>query len=251
MIRNPFRRAAAERPTVPAGQRVYAIGDIHGMRASLDRMLDAIAADLKGFPGESEIVFLGDYIDRGPDSASVVARLVAGPGPGGRWTFLKGNHDAFLADLIASPSPSAADYTLWIEQGGLEAMRSWGVSWSVIASGGVRAALAELRAAMPAEHLAFFETLGLTRRIGDYFFVHAGIRPGVALEKQQEMDLIWIRDEFLSHRGDHGVHIVHGHTITAEPDRQANRTGVDTGAYAGGALTALVLEGDERRFLAA
>ncbi len=247
LMKNPFAKKK-KAPALPDGHRVYAIGDIHGMADLLKKLLKTIKRDLKGYEGHSEIVFLGDYIDRGPDSASVIERLVEGPGPGDKWTFLKGNHDAFLSSMMNDEKLKPRYYRLWVEQGGLEAMMSWGVRRAVIHDD-PKAAMAALREAMPKLHRKFFRKLDLSRQIGDYLFVHAGVRPHVDLEDQQEKDLLWIREDFLKHRKDFGAHIVHGHTITNKVDAQKNRTGVDTGAYKTGKLTALVLEGRERRTL--
>lgn len=235
-------------PSLPAGLRVYAIGDIHGMANLLQALLKHIKHDLKGYDGESEVVFLGDYVDRGPDSAAVIDRLCDGPGPGDKWTFLKGNHDAFLSSTIHAERLKLRHYHAWIDQGGLEAMMSWGVKRALI-NKDPEDAVAALREAMPKAHRKFFRKLELSRRIGDYMFVHAGVRPHVDLQDQQEKDLLWIREDFLNHRKDFGAHIVHGHTISMNIDAKKNRTGVDTGAYRTGKLTALVLEGNKRRFL--
>ncbi|MEO0499157.1 MAG: metallophosphoesterase family protein [Pseudomonadota bacterium] len=248
-MKNPFARKKKRPSAVPDGRRVYAVGDIHGMAPLLTKLLKAIKRDLKGYRGESEIVFLGDYIDRGPDSAGVIDRLVEGPGPADRWTFLKGNHDAFLVSTLAAERLKRRYYDMWIDQGGAEAMMSWGVRRGLVYGDDPRDAVDALKDAMPKAHRKFFKRLQLSHRVGDYMFVHAGVRPHVPLEEQQEKDLLWIREDFLDHRKGFGPHIVHGHTITAEPDAQKHRTGIDTGAYRTGVLTALVLEGTERRTL--
>ncbi|MBV7255365.1 serine/threonine protein phosphatase [Pacificimonas sp. WHA3] len=243
----PFARKKKKPPAVPDGVRVYAIGDIHGMSNLLEKLLKKITKDLKGFEGRAELVFLGDYVDRGPDSAQVIARLCEGPGPGDTWTFLKGNHDAFLSSTMAAEKLKERYYRAWVDQGGAEAMMSWGVRRGLIHGDDPEAAVEALKAAMPKAHRKFFRKLKPSHRIGDYMFVHAGVRPHVPLEEQQEKDLLWIRDDFLDHGKSFGPHIVHGHTITPDVDGQKHRTGVDTGAYRTGTLTALVLEGTERR----
>ncbi|MGB3722199.1 MAG: metallophosphoesterase [Pacificimonas sp.] len=235
-------------PAVPDGVRVYAIGDIHGMARLLKTLLKTIKRDLKGYEGRSEIVFLGDYIDRGPDSAAVIERLCEGPGPGDAWICLKGNHDAFLSDTMYAEKLNSRYYRAWVEQGGLEAMLSWGVDRATV-YGDPDEAVAALRKAMPKPHRKFFRKLKSSYQTGDYMFVHAGVRPHIDLDDQQEKDLLWIREDFLKHRKDFGAHIVHGHTIFEDVDAQRNRTGVDTGAYKTGKLSALVLEGKTRRVL--
>jgi|TARA_R100000501_G_scaffold1851_1_gene4893 serine/threonine protein phosphatase 1 len=245
-MKNPFARKAPT-PAIPDGKRIYAIGDIHGMAGLLDRLLEKIAVDLEGYVGKSRIIFLGDYIDRGPDSAQVVERLCAGPGPCDKWTFLKGNHDAFLSSLLREEQPKMREYRNWIEQGGAEAMQSWGIRRGLIHGDDPQTAMKALAEAMPEAHRKFFRKLKLSKTIGDYMFVHAGVRPHVSLEKQREKDLIWIREDFLNHRKSFGPHIVHGHTISNGLDSQKFRTGVDTGAYKTNRLTALVLEGTDRR----
>lgn len=236
-------------PSVPSGCRVYAIGDIHGRRDLLDVLLDQIALDLKGFSGHSEIVFLGDYIDRGPDSGPVIDRLIEGPEPGESWVYLKGNHEHFASFLLTTEKWRRSHVRGWIDNGGDHALLSWGVEEDVIKRGRSEDVVNAFRAAIPASHAKFLKKLKLDYRVGDYLFVHAGIRPGVPLEEQDEKDLMWIRGDFLDHRKGFGVHVVHGHTISREVDERKNRTGIDTGAYQTGRLTALVLEGAERRYL--
>ncbi|WP_207790587.1 metallophosphoesterase family protein [Pacificimonas flava] len=226
------------------------MGDIHGRRDLLDALLERIAADLKGFEGHSEIVFLGDYIDRGPDSAGVIDRLIEGPEPADSWVYLKGNHDHFATFLLEDDDWKKDHLKAWISNGGDEALKSWGVSTRLLVSGKSEEIVDAFRLALPKAHRKFFRALKLDYRVGDYLFVHAGIRPGVPLEEQDERDLMWIRGDFLRHRKGFGVHVVHGHTISKDVDEQKNRTGIDTGAYMTGTLTALVLEGAERRYIA-
>lgn len=235
-------------PALPAGERIYAVGDIHGRRDLLDKLLKRIHKDLNAWKDKSRIVFLGDYIDRGPDSAAVLDRLVEGPGPADAWICLKGNHDHFAHYMLTTENWQQHHLDTWLANGGDEAMRSWGIP-SRIVRGDPDAAVAALKECVPAEHGEFLARLRLSYRAGDYMFVHAGIRPGVPLELQDERDLLWIRSDFLNHRHDFGAHVVHGHTITRTVDARPNRTGIDTGAYSSGRLTALVLEGAERRVL--
>ncbi|MGB7404260.1 MAG: metallophosphoesterase family protein [Pacificimonas sp.] len=249
MLSNLFKRADRSPPALPDGHRIYAIGDIHGRLDLLTALLDHIETDIGSYAGETTLVFLGDYIDRGPDSAGVVARLIVGPGPGTDWVFLKGNHDDFIVKLLEADEVSPRGFSAWLDQGGIDAMMSWGLSRSLIGSEDREEVIAALREAMPPAHIDFFTSLDLSYEVGDYMFVHAGVRPHVDLAEQKAADLLWIRDDFLTHRKPFAKHIVHGHTIATNPEFMPNRTGIDTGAYATGTLTALVLEGTEKRTL--
>ena len=232
-------------PRLEAGIRVYAVGDIHGCTAELDRLMKNILADRKGWDGACHLVFLGDYVDRGPDSRGTVELLLAPPA-GFQTTCLRGNHDQTLLDFL----DDAGFYRSWKDFGGRETLLSYGVPPPRFDE---PAALEEtrfaFRSALPPSHLAFFRALPLSLMIGGYFFAHAGVRPGVGLEQQDAGDLMWIRDEFLMSPTDFGKVVVHGHTPTAAPVRRPNRIGVDTGAYATGLLSAAVLEADACRFL--
>lgn len=243
-----FGNRQIPKPAAPDGKRLYAIGDIHGRLDLLEQILATIEADARDYAGKVRTVFLGDYIDRGPDSRGVIERLIAGPPKGHKWKCLMGNHDALLRDLLDGAGDAEDVYPRWLEQGGWETMESYAVKRRDIAAGG-KQSLAALRAAVPKSHRAFLENLKFMWRSGDYVFVHAGVRPGVALDEQKRRDMIWIREEFLTHGGDFGGHVVHGHTISRDIDGKRNRTGIDTGAYATGRLTALVLEGKKRRVL--
>jgi serine/threonine protein phosphatase 1 len=230
------------------GLRVYAIGDIHGRLDLLDALLQRIASDgTTAGDGIRYIVFLGDYIDRGPQSCGVIERLAGDPPPGFGAIFLKGNHEdsmiQFLSDTRVGPN--------WLQFGGAATLESYGITVSPEGPPGewLRTLQARLHAALPPRHRSFLAGLRTRVAIGDYLFVHAGIRPGVALDRQQELDLLWIREEFLTSRADHGKVVVHGHTITPAPDLRANRIGIDTGAYATNRLTCLVLEGTRRRII--
>lgn len=236
--------------SIPDGTRVYAIGDIHG-RADLLRSLHAmIAADAAQAPAERHVlVHLGDYIDRGPASAEVIEILIGGGPAGFECVNLKGNHDDYLLRFHDHGEWGEN----WLMNGGGPTLASYGVS----ADGDTFQALwnlPEIRETfvdkLPAAHLAFFRSLGLWHREGDYLFVHAGLRPGQALEDQDPADLIWIRDDFLYSDADFGRVVVHGHTPRPEPVVRDNRIGIDTMAYRSDRLTCLVLEGRRRRFLA-
>lgn len=242
-----FRRSPARAPAVPDGRRVYAVGDIHGRRDLLDALLEQIAADAAEQDG-CETIFLGDYIDRGPDSAAVLDRLAAGPPAGHAWTLLRGNHEQALLDLLGE-APHPTTLPAWLDNGGREALTSWGVPTRTAYGPADAALLDALRAAVPPAHRTLLETTGLTHTVGDYLFVHAGIMPGIPLGEQKPWHLLWVREHFLDSRADHGVVVVHGHSISHDVEERPNRIGIDTGAYISGRLTALVLEGSSRRYL--
>jgi len=231
-------------PSVPENTRVYAMGDIHGCASLLDKLHQAIVRDAAGCPGDISIIYLGDYIDRGPDSKGVIDRLVGMRGF--RVRFLKGNHDAALLDFLKNPD----SYAVWRNYGAPETLLSYGVRPPLYASPqDFKRARDELVAVLPEDHFKFFNELELSVSVGDYFFAHAGARPGTALEEQHEEDLLWIREDFLSSRNDFGKIVVHGHSPQPKAWRHSNRIGVDTGAYATGILSCVVLEGETHRFL--
>jgi len=246
MFSRLFRRTPPPPPAaVPADMRVYAVGDIHGRDDLLARLLDRIQADAYGFTGALKLVFLGDYVDRGVASREVLARLIGLDLPGFGFTFLKGNHEAAMLDFLKAPDIGPD----WVAFGGGATLLSYGVRAELVQRARFAEAREELLHNLPTDHVQFLRTLSGWLRIGDYAFVHAGIRPGLPVDRQAEQDLLWIREEFLDSRLDHGAVIVHGHTVTDEPQVRPNRIGIDTGAYATGRLTSLVLEGTTRRFL--
>lgn len=253
MIRNLFRRAATLTTrrsfSGPSGKRLYVVGDIHGRLDLLDDLLSRIAEDLRARPiaeGAATIVFLGDLIDRGPDSAGVIERISTLNNVPARALLLLGNHEEILLRVLDGEPGLAYD---WLGFGGDACAESYGVSAAAMKAMS-EARIAEiLRAAMPPAHVAFLKEGGDTIRFGDYLLVHAGIRPGVAIEDQQPQDLRWIRQPFLSDANDHGCLVIHGHTVTDGVDRRANRVGIDTGAYRTGILTAAVVEGDTLDFI--
>lgn len=238
--------------TTPDGLRLYAIGDIHGCDGPLADTHAKIAADLEARPvGDHRIIHIGDYVDRGPATATVIGRLAALGRDDARMVFLRGNHDERLLTFLDDPE-DAAEMFLSPNIGGPATLRSYGVSLDPRFGLLPRSAATlstDLRAVMPPEHRRFLESLRLSARFGDFLFVHAGIRPGVPFDEQDPEDLIWIRQEFLLDDSDHGFVVVHGHTPAVVPEVKPNRMNIDTGAVFGGPLTCLVLEGTDHRFL--
>jgi serine/threonine protein phosphatase 1 len=249
---NPFFKTFKRTTAVPITRRVpdealvYCIGDIHGRDDLLRDMAKRVEADLKTRSSEHAVtVFLGDYIDRGPDSKAVLERLANGNWPT-PITALAGNHEEFLLSFLDDATFLAS----WRSQGGLETLHSYGVNiGSAMAGRGFEEVQAAFTACLPKEHRNFCEALNVSAAVGDYFFCHAGVRPGVPLERQDRDDLLNIREPFLSSEAEHGKLVVHGHTPAVAPEIRPNRIGIDTAAYATGRLTCLVLEKDQRRFL--
>ena len=231
----------------PEGTRIYAIGDMHGRLDLLQKLEDKTQADADGSGADLRIaVYLGDYIDRGPDSRALVDWVIEGQLDGFETHLIKGNHeDRMLKYLEGSDGGER-----WLAIGGLETLQSYDISAGALPSAeqGDQWRMQLIRC-LPPEHLAFLTNLEIKYECGDYLFVHAGVKPGVALADQNAEDFLWIRDEFLGSRQDFGRMIVHGHSIGATPQIQINRICVDTGAYYSGHLTAAVLEGDEVWFL--
>ena len=236
--------------SVPPGHAVYAVGDIHGRADLLEILLGRIAADAARHPEDRErcVVFLGDYVDRGTTSRAVVDRLLSDPLPGFGTVRLLGNHEEALLDFLDGRGGGMD----WLSYGGLETLMSYGVPLRALPTDPGRAA--ELRAALaealPPQHIAFYRSCTLYHLLGDFLFVHAGVRPGVSLQDQDPQDLLWIRDEFLRVNDPlPGKVVVHGHTICDLPQDRGHRINVDTGAFVSGRLTCLVIRGSDRRFL--
>jgi serine/threonine protein phosphatase 1 len=234
-----FRKAPG---WLPRGRRVYAVGDIHGCRQQLVDLHAAIAEDLAARPIPAVLLMhLGDYIDLGPDSAGVIEVLAqTSPIPGAPTINLIGDHERMLLDALGGDRAAATD---WLWAGGRASLASWGIDPDLPRE--------QWETALPAPHVAFLRSLVLTHREGDYLFVHAGIRPGVALAQQTPDDLVTMRQPFLWSDVDFGVVVVHGHNTAALPAVTDNRIGLDTGAGHGGPLTCAVLEEDQVGFLAA
>lgn len=232
---------------VPEGRRVYAIGDIHGRDDLFAELIDMIRNDNAARPpAEVKLILLGDLVDRGPQSAEVIDRAIALRGEFPDTRLLIGNHEeCFLAALTGN----VQRLRYFMRIGGEETIRSYWKDDADLGRASFEEVAERLPAMVPAAHLAFLEQGQDVVEIGDYVFVHAGIRPGVPLEKQSLADLRWIREEFLADDRDHGVMIVHGHTIREDIDEWPNRIGIDTGAYRSGILSAIVLEGAGRRYL--
>lgn len=248
LFRSLFRQdGAGGEPSVPAGYRVYAIGDIHGRLDLLDDTLSRVEADIDSRkPAENIIIFLGDLIDRGPSSAQVIERVRTYRRPGVRTVFLIGNHEEVLLRLLRGESRFLRD---WLRFGGAECAKSYGIDATALKRMEPARAVATLQQKIPQDHQAFLQSFADTFRIGSYLFVHAGIRPGVPLADQSQADLRWIREPFLENADNHGFIVVHGHTIAEQVDVRDNRIGLDTGAYRSGVLTAMGLEGHERWFV--
>jgi serine/threonine protein phosphatase 1 len=228
--------------TLPVGQRVYAIGDVHGCADRLDAVHALIAGDLAARPvAEATVVHLGDYIDRGEDSAGVVARLVRGcwPDPRPRVVNLLGNHEDMM--LAALDSGDADSIEHWLANGGAHSLASWSIAPGTPP--------AEWRRRIPPEQIALLRGLAVFHRQGGYVFVHAGLRPGRPMARQTRDDMLWIREPFLSSRAAFPGVVVHGHTPQRTPSVWPHRIGIDTGAVMGGVLTCAVLEGDRLGFL--
>lgn len=232
------------RPTAPEGL-IYAVGDIHGRHDLLELLLHQIEDDAAG--RDAEIIFLGDYVDRGRGSRAVIDRLLALRGHASLSArFLKGNHEATLLDFLNDPQVGPS----WAQFGGLETLVSYGVSIPAVTEGTRWDAIQErFRAALPACHLDFYTSLELSIERGCYLFVHAGVDPDLALSEQGEAEYLWIRDAFLNDDRKLERVIVHGHTPEDIPVNDGRRIGLDTGAYVTNRLTAARLEGARVAFL--
>lgn len=242
-LRQLFRAQPAHAlPAVPPGERVYAMGDIHGRLDLLAALGAEIEADdaARG-SADTTIVLLGDLVDRGPDSAGVIG-FARDWQARRRVRILLGNHE----EMFLAAFDSGEVLRQFLRFGGRETVLSYPVDHAAYMEASMTEVRALMRRHVPAADLVFLRSFEDLIAIGDYLFVHAGIAPGVPFEEQATSDLRWIREPFLSHRQPHGAVVVHGHTITDDPVIRANRIGIDTGAYASGRLTALGLEGTQR-----
>jgi len=233
-------------PIILDCDRVYVIGDIHGRSDLLEQMVIQISRDLEMNPVSSAVtITLGDYIDRGPDSRGVLERLARNPFPTD-FVALKGNHEVLFETFLRDPIV-ARD---WRQLGGLETLHSYGVPiGDLMMRSGYEQAATALRAAVPDEHFRFLASLSVSIMFDRYFMCHAGLGPGISLDRQSAEDLLWIRDEFLSSTADFGKIVVHGHTPSQRPKILPNRINIDTGAFATGRLTCVALGRSEPRFL--
>lgn len=247
-LRQFFRSSpAGPSANMPAGQRAYVIGDIHGRLDLLEKLIDAVERDdREASPAETTVILLGDLVDRGPDSAGVIDRAR-------RWKtarkvrILAGNHEEMFLE-------SFTDLNIlrhFLKHGGRETVLSYGVDQRLYNEASLEELQQIMRRHVPDADRKFLESFEDYITLGDYAFIHAGINPGLPLEAQTRRDMLWIRDPFLSFAGPHSHVIVHGHTIAENIEERSNRIGIDTGAYRYGRLTALVLEGAERRYIQA
>jgi len=239
-------------PPTTGGRLVYAVGDIHGHLDALQPLIGKLTDDqARSRPAERPLlVFLGDYVDRGPDSRGVIEAILALEAGGAfEVVALKGNHEDALLRFLADPGFGPN----WLMNWGETTLRSYGVRPPALGAEAAETARvqAQLLAALPQTHRVFLDRLAVSVSVGDYLFVHAGVRPGVALASQDDQDLIWIRYEFLESDADFGKVVVHGHTPADRPVVRANRIGIDTGVYYSGVLTAVRLKGTDQRIIQA
>lgn len=241
-------KGAEETSALPPGERIYAIGDIHGRADLLELLQEMIVADAQARgQARNRIVYLGDYIDRGPDSRAVMSLVQRDDLDGFAAVHLRGNHEAMMDGFMAAPMENSG----WLHSGGDAVLHSFGIA--AVSEFAAPPKLAEAAQALdrglqPRER-EFLRRLQPSYRMGDYFFAHAGVDPHVPLEDQQPEDLMWIRQPFLTSKADFGAVVVHGHSMRREVEIRRNRIGIDTGAYASGQLTALGLQGRERWLL--
>lgn len=252
MLSRLFKKTAAPRPIdtarVPDGMRIYAIGDIHGRDDLLNALLTKIEADDRARgAADTQIIFLGDLVDRGPGSAAVVETALALKNSGRNIRFLMGNHEEVFVAACRKSDPKVTRFFLRI--GGEATVLSYPITRAEYITLDMEQLTERLDTLVPREHVEFIESFEDQIIVGDYVFVHAGIRPGVPLSDQKPSDMRWIREEFIDQRGDLEKVVVYGHTIYEDVEERGSRIGIDTGAYDSGKLTALALEGGERWFL--
>lgn len=242
-----FPRRKPSLPSTDRGDRIYAVGDIHGRFDLLLGVMAKIAEHNAGLKPSSSlhIIFLGDLIDRGPDSLKVLEYLYDAQRTVAGIIVLQGNHEEILLKVLDG---DLRIFRNWLSYGGAQMLQSLGIA-PPDPDGDLDACLSELRRAMPPSLMNWIRRLPNTASSGDYFFCHAGVRPGVPLKRQAKEDLLWIREGFLEDNSNFGAVVVHGHTINPQVEIRRNRIGIDTGAYMSGILTALYLEGDQREVL--
>ena len=249
MLKNFWRQSNRPAPSTPDDQVIYAIGDVHGRADLLERLHRTIQKDAETRDASKikTLIYLGDYIDRGPFVRDVFDLLIESPLAGFEGVHLKGNHEAMMLDFLDDPTTGLE----WRDNGGLETLRSYDASQSTVEQTPMSydAARDLLAQNLPASHKAFLEDLQLSVSFGDYFFCHAGVRPGVPLDAQDEQDLLWIRNIFLNSDKDFGKVIVHGHTPDKNVEFKPNQIGIDTGAFMTNVLTCLVLDGESQTLI--
>ena len=240
-------KSAPDGAHVPSGERLYAIGDVHGRLDLLAHLLDTVDRDdEERGPADTRVILLGDLVDRGPQSKQVIDHLLTRDWGTRRPVFLKGNHEEVFLLTLAGNLEAAR---FWLRIGGAETMASYGVSDALIDSGDTLTLCEDFAIRVPDAHAIFLNRMIDSLAVGGYCFVHAGIKPGVPLDRQKPEDLRWIRERFLDFEGSHGTIVVHGHSISPAVEELHNRIGIDTGAYATGTLTAIGIEAGHRWFL--
>ncbi len=243
----PSKRDSSIKPFCPSDLRIYCIGDVHGREDLLQQIHSNILTDSSDHTGRKIVIYLGDYIDRGERSKEVIELLLTNPLPDFDSIHLRGNHEQSLLDFLIEPDIGQT----WFSYGGLQTLVSYGVRYNKIptSSNDLQVLQTELKERLPASHLEFFKKTLFFHSFGSYYFVHAGVNPRLSLEQQHPDDQLWIREDFIRHTKAYNKIIVHGHTITDEPDFHHNRIGLDTGAYQSGKLSCLVLENDTQRII--
>jgi serine/threonine protein phosphatase 1 len=234
-----MRKTKFGRSRLPDGFRIYAVGDVHGRADLLVSVFDLIDTHNMQAPADCTVeVYLGDYIDRGYHSREVIDLLIERSDRGNVLPLL-GNHEEMMLGALEDPRM----FLRWLRWGGSETLLSYGLRARSNGLKEVRASIHKLRESLPESHLAFLNSLPLSFQSGDYFFVHAGVRPGIPLEQQLAEDMLWIREPFLTSTEAFGAIVVHGHSPVQTPQFLANRINIDTGAFESNVLTCVALEG--------
>lgn len=241
------KNGPARSPRGKKNERAYAIGDIHGCLKETEALLQAIKRDSDyRSPCDTHLIFLGDLIDRGPNSKGVIELLIGFPYTFASPLFIMGNHEEMMVRGLTGEPHLLPD---WLDYGGYACAQSYGLAKSHLQGQPPQALEYQLRSAIPKEHIDFLSGFLDYVMFGDYVFTHAGIRPGIPLTKQDNRTFRWIREPFLDYNGDHGFVVVHGHTVEKEVTVKANRIGLDTGAYKTGKLSAICIEEDDLSFI--
>jgi len=246
-LKSLFKRNTPPLPYCPPGTRIYCIGDIHGRDDLLQQLHEKILQDVANYKGHKTLIYLGDYIDRGERSKQLIELLLAHPLPGFELIYLRGNHEQTLLDFLIEAQVGRS----WFNFGGLQTLVSYGVKPGKLATTtqDLKDLQTALRERISPAHIHFLEQTQSHYVAGSYYFVHAGVSPRFDLNHQHAEDQLWIRNAFIEHRKPFEKIIVHGHTISDEPDFKPNRIGLDTGAYLSGKLSCLVLQDDQQRII--